>query len=468
MRIRKATSDSLLLLAFLLFTALCGGGCRSSHKGADTDSIQDLQAIKSKGELVVLTLYGPTSYFNYRDEMMGFQYELSRQFAKFLGVKLTVKVAPNIQELRRMLLAGEGNLIAYTLPINKIKQDSLLYCGEEIITHQVLVQRKGGKALTDVTQLIGKEIYAKPGKFVQRLKNLDKELGGGICIHEVNDDNVSAEDLILKVSEDSIAYTVCENDLALLNSTYYNNLDVSLAISFDQRSSWAVRKDEPQLARTADKWYRENVKSEEYMESARRYFEQNKVILASNVMLNPKTGKISIYDHLFKKYAKEMNLDWRLLASIAYQESNFNPNVVSWAGAKGLMQLMPRTARIVGIPPGKEANPAESIKGAIKYLDLMNKNFNDVASLRERTNFVLAAYNAGVGHVRDAMALAKKYGHDKTVWHNSVEHFILLKSNEEYYTDPVCKNGYFRGRETYDFVRQVKSRFEFYKRHVKR
>lgn len=468
MKIGKTVIVSALFLLALILIIWSGKGCRSSHKIVEKDSTADLQKIKTRGELVVLTMYGPTSYFNYRDEMMGFQYELSKQFAQFLGVKLTVKVAPNVQEMRKMLLRGEGDLIAYTLPINKIRQDSLLYCGEEIITHQVLVQKKGKGLLTDVTQLIGKNVYAKPGKFIQRLNNLDKELGGGIHIHEVKDDNLSAEDLILRVSEDSISYTVCENDLAQLNSTYYNNLDVSLAISFDQRSSWAVRKDEPTLAKTADKWYRENVKSEQYMESAKRYFEQNKSIMANNVMLNPKTGKISEFDHLFKKYAHEKSIDWRLLASIAYQESNFNPKVVSWSGAKGLMQLMPRTARLVGIPPGKETNPTESIKGAIKYLDLMNKNFNDIANLGERMNFILAAYNAGIGHIRDAMALAQKYGHDKDVWTNSVDHFILLKSNEEYYSDPVCKNGYFRGRETYDFVRQVKSRFEFYKRHVKR
>ncbi len=84
----------------------------------------------------------------------------------------------------------------------------------------------------------------------------------------------------------------------------------------------------------------------------------------------------------------------------------------------------------------------------------------------ERINFILAAYNSGIGHVQDAMALAEKYGKNKYVWKDHVETFILLKSNEEYFTDPVCKNGYFRGIETYNFVRDITSRFEQYKNKI--
>ena len=116
---------------------------------------------------------------------MGFQYELSEQFAKNLGVKLRIEVAKNVPELIRKLLNGEGDLIAYNIPIYKELKDSLIYCGEEVITHQVIVQRNTGKIkpLKDVTELIGKDIYVKPGKYYKRLINLDKELGGGIHIH---------------------------------------------------------------------------------------------------------------------------------------------------------------------------------------------------------------------------------------------------------------------------------------------
>lgn len=460
---RKLIFSSVLLLLCCLLG--CKGTPQNSSNPKSTD---DLQQIKDSGELTVLTLYSSTSYFIYRGEYMGFQYELSQQFAKSLGVKLKVKVAKNSRELIQKLLAGEGDLIAYTLPITNRLKDSLVYCGEEVITHQVIIQRqseRGIKLLKDVTELIGKDVYVKPGKHYERLVNLDKELGGGIRIHRVTNDSITAEDLIMQVSQGIIPYTVADNDIARLNKTYYPNLNTELAISFDQRASWAVRKDCPKLAEAANLWHKENMTSPDYTASMKRYFENSKSITHSPI-LSLKEGKISHYDALFKKYASEIDWDWRLLASLAYTESNFDTTAVSWAGAKGLMQLMPSTARAMGVPPGKEQNPEESVKAATKYIAATAKSFDHLPE-EERINFVLASYNSGIGHVLDAMALAEKYGKNKNVWRDNVETFILLKSEEEYFTDPVCKNGYFRGRETYNFVRDIIARFELYKKKIK-
>ncbi|CDB10331.1 transglycosylase SLT domain protein [Bacteroides sp. CAG:633] len=453
----------LSLLIFILF-----GSCRGKQGSSEAEAgFDELQQIKDSGELVVLTLYSSTSYFNYRGQEMGFQYELGEQFAKSLGVKLKVKVARNVHDLIHKLLAGEGDLIAYNLPITKEWKDSVTYCGEEIITHQVVVQRNNGKErpLKDVTELIGKDIYVKPGKHYERLVNLDKELGGGIHIHKVSSDSITMEDLITQVSQGKISYTIADNDVARLNRTYYPNLNIQLSISFDQRASWAVRKSSVQLAEAANRWHKENMTSPAYTVSMKRYFEHSKSVPHSPI-LSLREGKISHYDHLFKKYAPQINWDWRLLASLAYTESNFDSTAVSWAGAKGLMQLMPATARAMGVPPGKEQNPEESIKAAVKYIASTAQSFAAVPE-EEQTKFVLAAYNSGIGHVLDAMALAEKYGKNKYIWQNNVENYILLKSDEEYFTDPVCKNGYFRGIETYNFVREVTSRYEQYKKKIK-
>ena len=183
--------------------------------------------------------------------------------------------------------------------------------------------------------------------------------------------------------------------------------------------------------------------------------------------MSVKDGKISHYDDLFRKYAKEIGWDWRLLASLAYTESNFDPNVVSWAGARGLMQLMPATARAMGVPPGKDSDPEESIKAAVKYIARLQQIFAKVPDKAEQEKFVLAAYNAGVGHITDAMALADKYGRNRYLWDHHVDHYILLKSNVEYYSDPVCKSGYFRGTETYNFVREVTGRAAVYRQKIK-
>lgn len=453
-------------LALLLLLAVAA--CRQSNHVAPLDGHDDLQQIRDSNELVMLTLYSSTSYFIYRGQEMGFQYELCQQFARSLGVKLTVKVARSTTELITMLRRGEGDLIAYHLPITKEWKDSVCYCGEEVITHQVIVQRRGTSrqpALSDVTQLIGKEIYAKPGKHLIRLNHLNDELGGGLQIHPVTSDSISSEELIAQVAQGKIDYTVADNDIARLNTTYYPNLDIALNISFDQRASWAVRKESPHLAEAANQWHRENMTSPAYTASMKRYFEISKAMPHSPI-LSLREGKISHYDHLFKQYAPEVNWDWRLLASLAYTESNFDTTAVSWAGARGLMQLMPRTARAMGVPEGKEQNPEESVKAAVRYIKLTAKSFSSIPE-PERTHFVLAAYNSGQGHILDAMALAEKYGKDKQRWYDHVEKFILLKSNEEYFTDPVCRFGYFRGIETYNFVREIMGRYEMYKEKIK-
>ena len=306
---------------------------------------------------------------------------------------------------------------------------------------------------------------AKPGKHLDRLTNLDKELGGGILIQSVTNDSITNEDLIMQVSQGTIDYAISDDDLARLNKTYYPNLNISLAVSFDQRASWAVRKTAPLLAKAANEWHQKNVTSTAYKASAKKYFELSKR-LPHGPILSIKDGKISHFDHLFKKYAKEIGWDWRVIASLAYNESNFDTTAVSWVGAKGLMQLMPRTARAMGIPEGKEHCAEESVKAATKYLAQLAGYFKRITNPEEKIKFILGAYNAGIGHVFDAMALAEKYGKNKYVWDDNVAAYILLKSNEEYFNDPVCKNGYFRGRETFNFVKDILGRAEMYKQKI--
>ena len=458
-------------ISILIVACICMLACQHKNQHQVVAAIEhyDLPQMKDSGVLVALTLNSSISYFDYRGEPMGFQYELAKQFAQSLGLKLELKVAPSTEDLVQMLLAGEGDLIAYPLPVTKELKDTIHYCGEDIITHQVLVQRSGNKkqkAITNVTELIGKNVYAKTGKYLNRLHNLNLELGDGILIHEVNNDSTSIEDLIMQVSTGAIDYTLCDNDLARLNKTYYTNLDIHLPVSFDQRASWAVRKNAPLLAEAANHWHKENKTSPAYKASTKRYFENSKR-LPHGPILSIKDGKISHFDHLFKKYAPEIGWDWRVIASLAYNESNFDTTAVSWVGAKGLMQLMPRTAKAMGIPEGKEQDPEESVKAATKYLTQLSLSFSKITDPNEKMKFVLASYNAGIGHIFDAMALAEKYGKNKFVWDNNVETFILLKSSEEYFNDPVCKNGYFRGRETYNFVKDILGRAEMYRQKIK-
>ena len=173
-------------------------------------------------------------------------------------------------------------------------------------------------------------------------------------------------------------------------------------------------------------------------------------------------GKICRYDDLIRRFSASINWDWRLLASLICQESRFEPNVTSGAGAYGLMQVMPDTGRNFGIDI--TSSPENNMKAGIHYINWLHSIFDArIPDKKERIYFILAAYNAGPGHVLDAMKLAEKNGMNPRKWEGNVAIWLLKKSEPLYYNDTVVKNGYFRGTESVNFVSQVLERFEHYK-----
>lgn len=446
---------------YLLFLFLFLFGC----KGTKSEDL-DFERIKESGELTILTVNSSTSYFIYKDEAMGYDYELAKDFCDFYGLKLNVKVAENSTKLIEMLENGEGDLVAYAVPVQNELKESVIYCGLEQESHQVLIQRVEQKdsMVTDVPQLIGKEVYVKHNtKYHQRLINQNAELGSGIIIKDILKDTVTVEDLIEMVFLGEIDYTVADEYIAKLNKTYFHNIDISVPLSFEQRSSWVVRKDSPMLAKALNEWFEANYKTPIYKDVTKKYFELSKQNFDEIDMTMLKEGAISPFDDVFKKYAKTSGYDWELLAAIAYQESRFTTNRSSWAGAVGLMGLMPRTAKSFGVSGDELSNPEQSIKVGAGLIKRLNGIFAKVTNPEQKIKFVLAAYNAGNGHVADAQALARKYGDNPYIWDGHVEKYIELKSKPEYYNDSVCKNGYLRSKEVLNYVAQVSDNWNKYK-----
>lgn len=455
---------SLCLLLFL-------SGCYSNKKKEkSTDFVpKDLPQLKEDGEITAVTLNTSTSYFQYRMEEMGYEYDLISDFAKAHNLKLVINVAENSTRLIEMLQAGEADVVAYPIQISNELKKEVLFCGQETQSMQVLVQRanRGDTIITDVTELIGKEVYVKSEtRYAQRLKNLNEELGGGILIKDIGKDTVTTEDLIEMVSKGDIPYTVSDDQTARLNKTYFWNINVSLPISFLQRSSWVVRKNSPQLANAINEWASGQTGQQTYKSVIKRYFELSKQPFEST-MPEIKDGSISPYDNLFRKYAAVLGWDWQLLAAIAYQESRFDPNVISWAGAEGLMGIMPNTARALGVSPHELKDPEIGIKTGVECLKRFRQGFSEVEDQMEEIKLTLASYNAGIGHVYDAQHLAEKEGKSPNIWDNNVADGIRMKSEPEYYNDPVCKYGYLRGNETLNYVNDVMLRYEYYKKKTK-
>ena len=346
----RFSKDYLLLgsiLWLLLFSCTHKQERIVTPYGSVLDSVNvsedfDLADIQTSGELIMATLTGPDTYYDYHGKSLGTQYLICQQFADSLGVRLRVDVCRDSTELAEKLRAGDVDLVAWAQPGN-IEADP---------------------EKTDLAETL--RLWNRPSR-VEAAK---------------------------------------QEETALLT----------------------VKK------------------------VRRRIF---------SPMLDKNKGIISNYDGYFQQYSRDVRWDWRLMAAQCYQESTFDPKAVSFAGAKGLMQIMPGTADHLGVPRDKLYDPETNIAAAAKLIKELQQAFSDIREQYERTNFVLASYNGGSHHIRDAMALASRDGKNPHHW-AEVAPYVLKLATPQYYNDPIVKYGYMRGSETVDYVEKIRGRHASY------
>ena len=375
-----------LLLCLSLFVLLCA--CREKDKQVssifhteqadDVSAAPDLPQLEENGEIIAATLSGPDTYFEFRGQSFGMQYELVADFARGHGLRIRMEIAHDSLERVRMLQEGDLDVVA--LPMPPVEGCTLV-------------------AVQDSTA--GAHPAATSG---QAVSAASRPLG------------------------------------------------------------WLTRPSSPLLSEALDAWYSPQVR--ERILSRERQGKDRKQRMQARHNPRPKVkdaahGILSDYDGLFRRHASRCGWDWRLLAAQCYQESCFDAQAVSWAGAQGLMQLMPTTAEEFGAGSGV-FDPETNILAATRFLARLNADFAHITQPDERICFVLAAYNGGPGHVRDAMALTEKHGGNPKVW-NQVRPYILALSDPKYYRDPVVKYGYLRGSETAHYVDAIRSHWTHYR-----
>ncbi len=437
---------------------------------------RDFETIKSDGKLKVITIYNSTGYFIYRGKPMGFEYELVEQLAEDLGLELEIKVAKDIDQLFNMLNRGEGDLIAYGLSITEARKKTIQFTQPLYLTHQVLVQKKPAnwrrlprykverQLIGDPVDLIGETVYVRRNSsYFERLNNLEEEIGGSINIKTLPGKKTTDE-IIKLVVDDSIEYTIADYNVASINQTYYPILDIETEISFSQRVAWGVRKKSPVLTKKINQWIKNIKKKDFYYVVYNKYFKNKKSYRRriKSEFYSKNEGKISVYDAAIKANAQKLGWDWRLLSSLVYQESRFKPTEKSWAGAGGLMQIMPATAKDLGV--ANVNNPTENLRAGSLYLKQMQSKFEKVTDSVQKIKFTMAAYNAGLGHVRDAQRLTKAAGENPLQWDDHVEDFMLKLDSREYYSRPEVRYGFVRGREPFLYVKEIFLRYEHYRK----
>ena len=360
-----------------LFSACAGNGHEKElivapwgvvNDTTDGGASFDLEQIIANGEIIMLTLSGPESYYDYKGRHLGLHYLLCQKFADKIGVSLRIDLCRDTAEMIRKLIDGEGDVVAYWLspdvlhlPIDSVER--LAFCG--------------------------------PTKSKERL-------------------------------------------------------------------GWAVEKGHDALVKALDKWFRPQMLAEAKNEEGFLLSSHSVKRHVYAPMQDRHKGIISQFDGLFTKYGQKIRWDWRLLAAQCYQESTFDPYAKSWAGACGLMQIMPSTASHLGLPMSEIFIPEANIEAATRYLVELERKFGDIPDRSERINFVLASYNGGYHHIRDAMRLAAKNGKNEKSW-KDVSQYVLLLAEPQYYRDPVVKYGYMRGNETVGYVSGIRKRWQLYR-----
>lgn len=480
------------LAALLVFVSGCSeDGVLQRARSVPAPVERDLDAVRAGKTLNVLMTFNSTSYFIYRGEPMGFEHDLIRQFAEDHDLSLKVDVIRDAGEILPRLNRGEADVAAARLFRSVVKdKDDLAYTVPIRATRTAVVQRTGAPRDADLPEIAQEALDMEPEKGARlpaRRVESPADLSGrrvyipnrspleDILIEVANEQTgeieviqvkgvASAEPLIRKVARGEIRLTAAPEDVARLRGDYYENLDVRPALGPEIKVVWAIRNNAPQLQAALDEWIENNRELIQklygkYFQDRRGYHER-----AEDEYLTSETGRLSQYDELLKKHAPSIGWDWRLLASQTYQESKFDPDARSWAGATGLLQLMPRTAREVGVRNMRD--PEDNVAGGVRYLQKLETAWAaDVPDEKERLKFVLASYNAGRGHVQDAQRLAQKNGQDPKVWEN-VAYWMLQKSKRSVYTDPVVKYGFVRGLEPVAYVELILSRFDHYQEFV--
>ncbi|MFO7791142.1 MAG: transglycosylase SLT domain-containing protein [Bacteroidota bacterium] len=473
----------MLIGITILFSACQNGGDDKKKKTGEGDKApvkRDLEDIKEDGKLIALTTYSNTSYFLYRGQAMGFEYELLNRFADHLDLELDIRVSNNIDSLLPQIRNGEADILAHGMTVTSDRKERVKFTDYLFLTHQVLVQKKPDNwrnmhwseieksLIHDAIELIGDTIsIRKNSSYFKRIQNLSKEIGGIIHIDTLPGD-LSTDEIIQMVAKGKIKYTVADNNIASIMSSYYPILNIDVPVSFSQRISWAVPPGSDDLLAECNQWLDEIKDEVDYYVIFNKYFKNRSRFKAriESEFYSLNNNKISKYDELIKSHANPIGWDWRLIASQVYQESQFDPHARSWAGARGLMQLMPATARELGVI--NIFNPEENVRGGTKYLKQLHKRFDEIEDSVQRIKFTMASYNCGYGHVLDAQALALLEGYKYDIWDGNVEEMILKLSNPRHYNKPMIKYGYVRGMEPYLYIDHIFKRYEHYKQFIEK
>jgi membrane-bound lytic murein transglycosylase F len=423
-------------------------------------STGDLEAIKNRRVLRVLTRNNAATYFLYRGELVGFEYEFIREFARQQGLRLEVIVPPNAEDLLPWLLEGRGDIVAAAMtPTAGRRAQGVSFSKPYNFVSQVLVARSDDDALNGPIDLESREVVIRQSSAYWT--TLEQLRFAGVDVELVPaPEEFETSEIIAHVADGAFDLTVADSNMLDLELTWRSDVRGAFALTEEKPQAWAVRGTNPQLLAAVDQYIGQEYRGLFYNVIYDRYFKDERRILRHQEGRAALSGELSPYDAIVRRYAEQYGFDWRLIVAVMYQESRFDPEAQSFAGARGLMQVLPRTANQLGFDSDLVDDPEDGIHAGIRYLAWVRDRFDEELPVRDRMWFTLAAYNAGFGHVNDARRIAADEGLNPNRWFGNVERAMLLLSRPQYASR--SRFGYCRCTEPVNYVRDVLDRYNAY------
>ena len=420
----------------------------------------DLSEIKNRGILRLITTANPSHYYLNKGKLYGFEYELLRRFARENKLRVDVVLAKSQSEMFRLLQEGKGDVIAASLPGSLMSIDKQFQLTKPYhYASPVIVGRDSDKQIIDIRDLSGRRItLSQDSPYWDYMLQLQKQ-GADFELVKA-EPGINMEGTLLMVALGMYDLTVIGNHQIKTKFTQDIGLKPLFVLSEPVAHRWAVRVDDKQLINALNGFIKSEYRSADYNVLLAKYFEGPYTPKAKDYTLTRLTS-LSPFDAMTQTYAKKYGFDWRLITAMMFQESRFNPDAASDAGAEGLMQLIPETAELMGVSHNPN-NPETNINAGVRYLSYLRDKFEDSILLQDRIWFTLASYNAGYGRVKKAREMAEDMGLDKNRWFDNVE-LAMMAMAKPFKRDGqsvrLCRCG-----QTVVYVREIRTRYYNYVR----
>ena len=417
-----------------------------------------LQKIQKTGQITVVTRNNTHCYYLYRDQPMGFEYEMAKTFAEYLGVRLQVKVVDNWEQMVAALNNGSAAFIAASTPVIPKWQTEVAFSdGYMEVAQQIIAHRKNA-SIKKAADLSGKTVDVKKGSaYQQRLMELkDQGIDLAIRLHK----DLPTEELIQKVADEEIDFTIANSNIVLINRRNFPGVVPTGSINDHMQLSWAVYPKSIELLERINAFLSVIKKNGKFDSIYDKYYGDTQDFDYVDLKAFHKRVKarLSRYSPFIKAAAKKHGFDWRLIAAQIYQESHLNPWAKSHAGARGLMQILPSTGKSLGVHD--LFDPVENINAGVQHLKNLYEHFKTISG-QDRLLITLAAYNIGQGHIHDARKLAQKKGLDPNKWESLSKTLPLLRYRKYY---KHAKYGFCRGTEPIRYIKQIMIYYDVLKR----